>query len=226
MEKEDFVLVDYVGRLESGEIFDLTNEEVAKQEKIYNEKARYAPVSVIIGAGLIVPGLENALLDMNVGERKTIEIEPKDAFGERKAELVRTVAEKEFGGQVTPKPGMIVDFANTRGRIQSVANGRVRVDFNHPLAGKRLKYDIAVLEQISDTKRQVDAILDFFSLHAHTKIGEDIEIETHEKLPLPIKERISALILEYVKNDGAPVKKVKFIEVFEKQPHHHEHKAE
>jgi len=217
MQKGDFVKIDYIGRLESGEVFDLTDEEVAKKENIYNEKASYKPMPIIVGAGFVIPGLDKALLDMNVGERKVIEVYPKEAFGDRKPEHVRTVSEKEFEGQITPRPGMVVDFANSRGRIQSVANGRVRVDFNHPLAGKNLKYDIGVIEQITNPKEQVDAILDFFSVEATSNVGSDIEIETKAKLPLQVKERISSLILEYVKIDDKPLKKVKFTEIFEKR---------
>lgn len=220
MQKGDFIKIDYIGRLESGEIFDLTNELVAKENNIYNEKMKYKPASIIVGAGFVIPGLDNALLAMKVGERRVVEVSPKDAFGERKPDLVRTVPEKEFEGQVTPKPGMIVDFANTRGRIQSVANGRVRVDFNHPLAGKILKYDIGVVEQITQPKEQAEAILDFFGLNAVCRIdnsGTVVEIEVATKLPLPIKEKISYLALEYIKAGEKPIKKVKFTDVFERQ---------
>lgn len=226
MHKGDFIKIDYIGRIESGEIFDLTNELVAKENNIYNEKMKYKPMPLIVGAGFVIPGLDNALLDMNVGERKTIEVSSKDAFGERKPELVRTVSEKEFANQVEPKPGMIVDFASPsrttgaassmRGRIQSVANGRVRIDFNHPLAGKNLKYDIAVIEQITQPEKQVEAIVEFFGLNAACKVSDNVEIET-KPLPLQIKERVSSLILDYVKVDDKPIKKVKFTEVFERR---------
>ena len=116
MEKGDFVRIDYVGKLESGEILDLTREDVAKKEKIYNEKMKYGPVSVVIGSGFVLPGLEKALEGMKPGDKKTAIIEPADGFGQRKADMVKTVNSKVFGdGNVDPRPGMIVDFSGLKG---------------------------------------------------------------------------------------------------------------
>ena len=83
MEKGDFIRIAYVGRLESGEILDLTDEELAKKEGIFNKKARYVPIPVIIGAGFVLPGLEKALEGMGLNEKKDVMVEPKDGFGER-----------------------------------------------------------------------------------------------------------------------------------------------
>ncbi|MBI5060875.1 MAG: peptidylprolyl isomerase [Candidatus Aenigmarchaeota archaeon] len=219
MQKGDFIKINYIGRLESGEIFDLNVEEVAKKEGIYNEKVKYRPLSIIVGAGFVIPGLDHALLGMNVGEKKTIEVLPKEAFGERNPSLLRTVSEKEFEGQVNPRPGMIVDFSNTKGRIQSVSSGRVRIDFNHPLAGKTLKYDVEIIEKIAGAEEKVAAILDFFGIEAHQKIaGSVVEIEPKRPVPHQIKERISYLVLEHVANEGKKTEKVRFIDVFERVP--------
>ena len=64
MKDEDFVNIDYVGRIkESGEIFDLTDAELAKESNIFNPQMKYGPVTVIIGAGHILKGLENKIKD-------------------------------------------------------------------------------------------------------------------------------------------------------------------
>ena len=99
MQKGDFVRIDYVGKLESGEIFDLTREDVAKAEKIHSEKIRYGPISVVLGAGFILPGLEKAIEAMEPGDKKTVTIEPADGFGQRKPDMVKTVniyTDKDF----------------------------------------------------------------------------------------------------------------------------------
>ena len=69
MKEGDFVHIDYVGRLSAtGEIFDLTDAELAKKEGIYSEKTRYGPALVIMGAHMVIPGIEKQLLQMKVGE--------------------------------------------------------------------------------------------------------------------------------------------------------------
>lgn len=211
MQKGDFVKIDFIGKLESGEIFDLTDEKVAKENNIFNPSIKYKPVTVIIGAGFVVPGLENALMDMTVGENKEITVKPEDAFGSRNPELIKTVPEKAFEGKHVV-PGMIVDFGNTRGRIQSISSGRVRVDFNHPLAGKVLKYHVDLKEHIDDQIQQVEAVLDFFGIEPKIyMIPGAYEIEAD---PSPaIKSRVSSLVLEYI----GGVSKVRFVQTYTKK---------
>lgn len=211
MQKGDFVKIDFIGKLESGEIFDLTDEKVAKENNIFNPSIKYKPVTVIIGAGFVVPGLEKALMDMTVGEKKEILVKPEDAFGSRNPELIKTVPEKAFEGKHVV-PGMIVDFGNARGRIQSISSGRARVDFNHPLAGKVLKYQVELKEHIDDQIQQVEAILDFFGIEPKIyMIPGAYEIEAD---PSPaVKSRVSSLVLEYV----GGVNKVRFVQNYTKK---------
>jgi FKBP-type peptidyl-prolyl cis-trans isomerase 2 len=90
MQKGDFVYISYVGRIkESGEIFDTTSEEIARKEGVYNPEIKYEDVPIIIGAGFVIPGLDEELEKMNVGEKKIVEIEPKKAFGERREDLIK-----------------------------------------------------------------------------------------------------------------------------------------
>lgn len=219
MQKGDFVRVDYTARLESGEIFDVTREDTAKKEDIYNPKIKYRPVPIITGAGFVIPGLDKALLGMNVGEKKTVEISPEDGFGNRDAGLVRVIPKKVFrSNELEPQQGMVVDFSGMKGRVQSVSGGRVRVDFNNPLAGKKLIYEVEVMEKVEDPREQVKMVLEFFGIDkAEVRIAADVEIET-VKLPVDAKEKISALITGNVKPDGKAVSKVRFIETYEKQP--------
>jgi FKBP-type peptidyl-prolyl cis-trans isomerase 2 len=209
MQKGDFVKIDYVGRLESGEIFDLTYAEIAKKEKIFNPSISYKPASVIIGAGFVIPGLDKTLLEMKPGEKRTVIIKPDDGFGQRSASLVRTVPSKLF--KQIPVPGQIVDFGNLRGRVQSVSAGRIRVDFNHPMAGKNLNYEIEIKEKIEDVSKQVESIVEFFGLKGSVEI-KDKTATIHVRAAPQAKERISKLVLEHVKG----VEKINFIETFEK----------
>lgn len=214
MEKGDFVRINYIGRLESGDIFDLTYEDVAKQEKIFNPKIKYGPIPVVVGAGFVIPGLDKVLMEMNVGDKKSVSIESKDAFGERDARLVKTVPQKMFKNQdVEPRQGLIVDFGGMKGRIQSVSGGRVRVDFNNPLAGKMLKYDVEIVEKIEDPVERIKGVFEFFGIYnANVKI-ENGEAVINTVTPLELRQKLSQIILDNVKG----VDKVTYQESYTKQ---------
>lgn len=217
MQKGDFVRIEYVAKLETGEIFDLTNEHLAKKENIFNPKVTYKPIPIIVGAGFVIPGLDKELLKIDIGEKKTVEVKPEEGFGNRDPNLVRVVPRRVFRANNTePQQGMIVDFSGMKGRIQSVASGRVRVDFNNPLAGKKLIYEVEVKEKVDEPEKKIKMVLEFFGIEqSEVKIGEDVEIETI-KLPVDIKEKISALILENVKIEDKSLGKIKFVETYEK----------
>ncbi len=214
MKKGDAIRINYVGRLESGEVFDLTYEDTAKKENVYNPKIKYGPVPVIVGANFVIKGLEKAISEMNVGDKRSVEIQPDDAFGQRDPRLVRVVSEKEFRSQkVEPQPGLIVDFGGMKGRIQSVSGGRVRIDFNNPLAGKLLKYEIEIVEQINDPKEKIQGVFEFFGFR-NTEVSIDNKEATVKiSLPSELKQKLSSVIL-----DNMPeVEKISFVESFEKK---------
>ena len=218
MKEGDFIRIDYVGRVsESGEIFDLTRESVAREKGIYNPNLSYKPIPIIIGANFVVKGLEKELKEMKVGERKKIVVKPEEAFGNRSPKLIRLIPLSEFKRQKTdPYPGMIITVNNIQGRVLSVTGGRVRVDFNHPLSGKTLEYDVEIKEKISSKIGKIKAILEFF-----LKSGEDfdvslenetVEIKTKEKdIPKEVKKTIADTILKWIRN----IKKVKFVQEYE-----------
>src|SRR3989338_6606628 len=223
MKKGDFVKVGYVGRLETGEIFDLTDAEVAKKEGIYSPRIAYGNLSVIVGANFMIKGLDKALLNLNVGEKKEVEVSPEEGFGERDAKLVRTVPRKAFRDQnVEPRQGLIVDFGGTKGRIQSASGGRIMVDFNNPLAGKTLKYALEVKEKIEKPEDQIKSLFEFFGVRDVEPKIDVGKLSVNIKLPGQLKERISSLIIEYVKG----IEKVEFVESYEKGKPSHDHSHE
>ncbi|MGC9059360.1 MAG: FKBP-type peptidyl-prolyl cis-trans isomerase [Candidatus Aenigmatarchaeota archaeon] len=221
MQKGDFVYISYVGRIkETGEIFDLTSEEISKKEGIYNPEVRYGDIPIIVGAGFLLPGLEEEIEKMNVGERKIVELEAKKAFGERREDLIKLIPETEFKRQnIEPRVGEFVNVNGIMGRILSVNAGRVRVDFNHPLAGKNLVYEIEIKKQVTDLKEKIYAILKYFANLdenlANVKIENDLaEIEVKNlQIANKVKENIVNTIFNWIKE----IKKVKFSEVFEKK---------
>lgn len=129
------VSVNYTGRLEDGTIFDTSLQEGRN------------PLTAILGQGQLIPGFENGLMGMSVGEKKTIEIEPKDAYGEVNEQMVQEVALTQVPEGI--KEGDMLQGQNQYGPIQvtvkEVKESTVVLDMNHPLAGKKLIFDLEVV---------------------------------------------------------------------------------
>ncbi|MDY6769944.1 MAG: FKBP-type peptidyl-prolyl cis-trans isomerase [Candidatus Nanohaloarchaea archaeon] len=176
VEDGDVVEIDYVGRVQdTGEIFDLTSEEVAEEEGYETQEMELGPVKVLIGAGHVIPGLESALKEMEAGDERTVEVDAADAFGERDGDSIETFSRGEFEEyDVEPRRGLVVEIDGRRGKIVSASAGRVRVDFNHPLAGKDLEYDVEVLDVVDDVEDRVAAVLEYYGMD---ELGPDIAVE-------------------------------------------------
>jgi FKBP-type peptidyl-prolyl cis-trans isomerase SlyD len=221
MKSGDFVLVDYVGRVkDSGEIFDLTREDVAKKENIFNEKFKYGPVPMVIDSNFVLKGLNEVLKEMKVGEKKTVEITPEKGFGERNSEFIKLIPEARFKEQnIEATPGSLVTINRIRGRVLSADGGRVRVDFNHPLAGKTLQYELEIVGEITKEDEKVKAVIFFFTgvdkqdLDVACNAGEiEIKFKTKIDLHSESKQQMANEIMNWLKG----IEKVKFVDVFEK----------
>jgi FKBP-type peptidyl-prolyl cis-trans isomerase 2 len=129
------VSVNYTGRLEDGTIFDTSLQEGRE------------PLTAILGQGQLISGFENGLIGMTVGEKRTIEIEPKDAYGEINPQMVSEVALNQVPEGV--KEGDMLQGQNQYGPVQvvvkEVKESTVVLDMNHPLAGKKLIFDLEVV---------------------------------------------------------------------------------
>lgn len=156
----DFLEVDYtLWDLESGSALATTSEDIARSNRIYDEHVTYEPVLVVLGANAVVRGLERELKGMSVGESKSITLEPDDAFGKRDENLIRVMKLSDFKSQnINPYPGMRINIDSTPVTVKSVGSGRVVVDANHPDAGKRVRYDIRVVRQLSEERERVAAL--------------------------------------------------------------------
>ena len=134
------LLVAYEGRVKGEEEpFDTVKEE--------------KPLAVVLGIRDLIPGLEEVLENMKVGEEKEVEIPPEKAFGERNPDLIVIIPEREFRKRgIRPYPGLPIEADGRTGRVLSVSAGRVQVDFNHPLAGKTLVYKVKLVDELKDMK--------------------------------------------------------------------------
>lgn len=193
VDQGDVVKLHYIGRdAKTGEIFDLTDPDVADEEG-FETQEELGPVKILLGDEQLIEGVEEAVMDMDEGEEQTIEVPQEKAFGSRDSDQIKTISEREFEQHdVTPRRGMPVEIDGQRGRIIMAMNGRVKVDFNHPMAGKDLEYDIEVLETLTGTEEQARAILDkhFEDQYELSVDGEDIEIVFDADVPDDIEESI------------------------------------
>ncbi len=162
VKNRDFIKLEYTGTVqETGDVFDTTSEEVAEEKGIKSDKKTYGPVVIIVGGGHMLRGLEEALVDMEEGEEKTIELSPEEAFGERDPKLIQLVPLSEFKKQgIKPHVGMAITSEGNTGIIRSVSGGRVRLDFNHELAGKNLKFQVKVVGIIEDDVEKVKSLIE------------------------------------------------------------------
>ena len=192
----------YVGRIkESDEIFDLTEEEVAKEEGVYNSRMNYGPVYVLLGEGEVIEGLEEALKDMEAGEERELSIDSSKAFGKRESDKIKTMSAKKFReNDVKPTQGSIVEVNGERGRIIYSGSGRVKVDFNSVLAGKDLKYWVKVDKVVEGEEKAEKIIKKDLSPNAEIELEEGIaKIKMDdEELDEETKEKVSDKLKNYV----------------------------
>jgi len=131
-----FVAIDYCLTLDSGEEVDRSREG--------------NPLSFITGTSQIIPGLEKELMGMEAGDNANITVEPDDAYGPAKEDLLHEIPRSQFPADVDIKPGIKLQAQSPNGPIiilvKTVNDDTVTVDLNHPLAGQRLHFDIKIVE--------------------------------------------------------------------------------
>ncbi|KPV63224.1 MAG: putative FKBP-type peptidyl-prolyl cis-trans isomerase [Candidatus Bathyarchaeota archaeon BA1] len=158
--KGDFILIDYVGRVkETGEAFDATIEDVARKERLYKEGETYEPRLVVVGEGWVLKALDESLTNFEVGKTASVEIPPEKGFGHRDPEKVRLVPLRRLTARgVTPQLGMRLEVDGKLATVRTMGAGRVQLDFNPPLAGKTLVYEVTVQKKL-ETKEEKIAVL-------------------------------------------------------------------
>jgi len=160
----DFIRLEYTAKTkETGDVFDTTIESVAEEAGILVENKNYGPIPIVVAGGHVLKGLDEALVGMDEGEEKIVELTPEEAFGKRDSKLIQLVPMREFKKQnIKPYVGMTITSEGHNGIIRSISGGRVTVDFNHELAGKNLVYDVKVEKIIDD---DMDKIKSMIELH-------------------------------------------------------------
>ncbi|WP_148678906.1 FKBP-type peptidyl-prolyl cis-trans isomerase [Aeropyrum pernix] len=177
----DFVLINYTVKVvEDGSerVIDTTLEEVAKKSGIYDPKRVYKEFPVIVGKTSLLGPLEKVLKELDVGERREVEVPPEEAFGEYKKELVVRVPVKRLRRMNIPvRVGEEVEAGGRRGKIIRVTERFAFIDFNHPLAGKKLKIEVEVVGKVDSVEDKARILaaralgLDPDKIHAEVREG-------------------------------------------------------
>ena len=212
-----------VGPGEQRTLHDTTHADVAKAADKYEEKKSYAPVPVVVGHDRIPKGLDEALVGASVGDEKEVTIPPGKGAGERDPKLVRLYPMREFlKKDIEPEPGLGVHMDGRHGVIMAVTAGRVRVDFNNPLAGRTLQYKVKVTGRAETPEEKARGILemdyglgDQFKVFAKEGGEADVFLpdvcKTDERWFVS-KFRVVADLREF-----AGISKVRFVEEYEKK---------
>ena len=132
----DIVQVDYTGKLENGTVFDTSEGR--------------EPLNFTLGAGQVIPGFEQAVLGMKVGESKTVTIPVDEAYGEYNDTLVVVVNRENLTNILNPDVGQQLQMTlpgggTSIGTVTNATDTTITIDFNHPLAGKDLTFEIELV---------------------------------------------------------------------------------
>src|SRR5690606_29221561 len=135
VKENDTIKVHYTGKLTNGQVFDSSLER--------------EPLEITVGEGKLIPGFENALLNMQLNEKKTVEIVKEEAYGDILQELFHQITKDQLPQDIAPEVGMGLaskapDGTEHQFRVIEVKDDYIVVDGNHPLAGQDLVFDLEV----------------------------------------------------------------------------------
>ena len=137
--KNDTVFISFIGMLDNGEVFMTVEKD--------------KPFRVTLGNTELPPTLEQEILNMEFGQSRKIRIPADEGYGPRQKELVQTIDNQQMVDSLQPKPGMVIALKAEKDGIEqkipatvlTVEGSRITVDYNHPLAGHHLTYDLTLL---------------------------------------------------------------------------------
>ncbi|TXT61627.1 MAG: Peptidylprolyl isomerase [Promethearchaeota archaeon] len=241
VEEGDFIILKITGKTERGQVFRVSSIEDAKKANIYDEedakKGEYRPEFVVVGKpGFLNEGLTEVVENMNYFEKKSVRIPPRKAFGRRDPQKLERMGIGRYRRLNDGKyPELGQEFIKKskqgqpqRGRVIRIAQGRVLVDYNHPLAGQSIDYNIEILDKIEDFDDQIKHFIISKGIPQENISDFEINyIEEDKTVEITIPKSFLFQNLTYLKFGLAmdlqthltdKVEDVKFIEIYEKMP--------
>jgi peptidylprolyl isomerase len=130
-------MLHYTGRFKDGKVFDNSRER--------------NPIPVNVGAGEIIKGLERAVLGMKPGEKQTVTVKPEEGYGHYSEDFLIEMPEEKIPENISPQEGMQLQLISEEGQklpvvVKEILDKAIKLDANHPLAGKTLVFDLELVE--------------------------------------------------------------------------------
>lgn len=220
--KGSLIQVDYTAKVkDTGEVFETTIEADAKKHSIHDPNIKYQPKLVSVGESWVIKGLDDALANTNVGDKKIVEVLPDKGFGERDSGKVRMIPLRKLGEDADKvSVGDTIEVDEKKGIVRYIGSGRVQVDYNHRFAGKTILYDVNVVKAL-----ETDEDKAFGILKRHIPV-EDSKIKfkkSDKSLDVTIPEEIFradglAIIKHFIQTDifkfVPTLDKINFVETY------------
>lgn len=216
--RNDFAEIKYTG-YSNGNAFD---SNIPEDLKKINKDAKAEETIVILGQGMVVPGLDKALEGKETGKEYEIALTAKEGFGERNKELIKTIPLRIFHEkQMNPEPGMVFALDNALAKVLAVSGARVTVDFNNPLAGKPVRYKFKIIRIVNEENEKCRVVFNLlFRAIPEFEIKDKVIVKGPKNLEIfvnALKDKFKELIgkelafeLKEVKEDG--IKDIKEID--------------
>ncbi len=223
MEDGAIIHVDYdLFSGETGDLIETTREDIAKEYEMHQEGRTYSPMVCVVGNGNLIPGFETALKEAKVGAEVTVEIEPAEAYGEKDASMVETISIDKLRRAVQDPNslylGAPVNINGRQGYLSYLAAGRARIDYNHPMAGKTLKYVFTVVKEVKGKEDKVLGLLESNSGHSGFEVsfkGDDLSIVLPQAMLFDTNAAMLKFRLVTMIRDAVECGKISFVEVHE-----------
>ncbi|MFW9872825.1 MAG: peptidylprolyl isomerase [Candidatus Thorarchaeota archaeon] len=142
VKKGEWIKVEYEGTFDDGTVFDSTQINGGN------------PLKFQVGAGQLIKGFDNSVINKNLGDEYSIRLEPSEAYGERKEGMTQRVPKAQFPKGVDLQPGLMLMVMGPQGQmpasIKSIEKDIIVIDLNHPMAGKDLNFKIKIVETDCD----------------------------------------------------------------------------
>jgi len=190
LKEKDFIEIEFTGKIKDGEVFD---SNIKKDLMKLNPNAKTEPFVFSIGQSMFLKGIDDFLIGKNIGKH-VIELTPDKAFGKRDPKLIQMMPVKVFHEQkINPVPGYAFNFDGRIGKVLTSSGGRVIVDFNNPLAGKEIVYNINILRKIEDINEKIKSINEFL-------FRQDLKFEIKDKKLILEVEKSMVRVVEMFKD--------------------------
>ena len=223
MEDGAIIHVDYdLYSGETGDLIETTREDIAKEHETHQEGRNYSPMVCVVGTGNLIAGFEAALKDAKVGKEVEVEIAPADAYGEKDPAQVETISIDKLRRSVQDPNslylGAPVTIGGRQGYLSYLAAGRARIDYNHPMAGKTLKYVFTVIKEVKNKEDKVLGLLESNTGHSGFDVsfkGDDLSIVLPQAMLFDTNAAMLKFRLVTLIRDAVECGKVSFVEVHE-----------